>query len=153
MSQDLHAADILAIQGNLSLFGRALDLQDWEAVASTFVEGATIDYDSMQTFQNGVPDFLARLQEVFSQLAYTQHLIGSMYVTLDGDRGHCASSVQATHVGHAGQYFTTGGRYEDDVVRTEGGWKMSVRRFRRQFGFDPSGFGTSLGVSNLSVGA
>ncbi|WP_327436867.1 nuclear transport factor 2 family protein [Amycolatopsis alkalitolerans] len=74
------------------------------------------------------------------RLAHTQHLIGSLHVTVDGDTAQCTSYVQATHFSAAGDTWTTGGRYDDSMVRTPDGWRIAERRFTRQWRHGPEGF-------------
>lgn len=139
-------ADKLEIQGNLSRYVFGYDTRDYEMVRSVFTEDATIDYDSLPPFENGFPDFLAMSKGILEQLASTQHLIGSVYVEVDGDEATCTSYVQATHVHDDGRMFVGAGRYDDDLVRTENGWRIAARRFRRQWGRDDDGLGRSLDV-------
>lgn len=139
-------ADKLDIQANLSRYTYGCDTRDVELIGSAFTADATIDYDSLPPFANGITDFLEMTTGILSQLASTQHLLGNLHVEVDGDTAHCTSYVQATHVAENGQMFVGAGRYDDDLVRTAAGWKIAARTFRRQWGRDEHGLGRSLNV-------
>jgi hypothetical protein len=143
--------DRLDIQANLSRYTYGCDTRDYDLLASAFLPAATIDYDSLPPFPNGFPDFLASCQGVLETLASTQHFVGNLEVTVDGDRAHCTSYVQATHVAHNGHMFVGAGRYDDDLVRTPEGWKIAHRTFRRQWGRDPDGLAKSLNVGQRTA--
>ena len=138
--------DRLDIAANLSRYTYGCDTRDFDLLASAFLPDAPIDYDSMPPYVRTFPQFLEFCQNVLNQLAATQHFVGNLDVTVDGDKAHCTSYVQATHVGHDGRMFVGAGRYDDDLVRTPGGWKIAARVFRRQWGRDPDGLAKSLNV-------
>ena len=64
-------------------------------------------------------------------LTASQHLIGNVTVTLDGDAADCVSYLQAQHVKTGtpgGDNFIIAGRYRDRFVRTDEGWRIQERR-------------------------
>lgn len=145
-----NADDALEIQANLSQWSYSVDAQDWSLVAAAFVANAAVDYDTLPVFPRGFPDFVETLKAVFANLSATQHLIGNVSIQVDGDTGRCSSYVHATHVGNDGRRFVSAGRYDDDVVRTDEGWRISARQFRRHWGVDPDGLGADLGIGKLA---
>lgn len=138
--------DRLDIAANLSRYTYGCDTKDYALIASAFLPDASIDYDSLPPFEHGFPDFLNSVRQTLTQLKSTQHFVGNLHVSVDGDRAHCTSYVQATHVADNGHMFTGAGRYDDDLVRTPDGWKIAARTFRRQWGRDPDGLAKSLNV-------
>jgi ketosteroid isomerase-like protein len=138
--------DRLDIAANLSRYTYGCDTRDFDLLASAFLPDAPIDYDSMPPHVKAFPQFSEFCRSVLNQLASTQHFVGNLDVTVDGDKAHCTSYVQATHVGHDGRMFVGAGRYDDDLVRTPDGWKIAARVFRRQWGRDPDGLAKSLNV-------
>lgn len=139
-------ADRLDIRDNLSRYTYGCDTKDMALIASCFTPDATIDYDSLAPFDDGVAGFLRMTEGILGQLASTQHFVGNLDVVVDGDRAHRTSYVQATHVAADGRMFVGAGRYDDDLIRTEDGWRIAARTFRRQWGKDPDGLGRSLNV-------
>ena len=138
--------DRLDIAANLSRYTYGCDTKDYDLIASAFLPGASIDYDSLPPFEHGFPDFLTSVRQTLTQLKSTQHFVGNLDVSVDGDHAHCTSYVQATHVADNGHMFTGAGRYDDDLIRTPDGWKIAARVFRRQWGRDPDGLAKSLNV-------
>lgn len=144
-------ADKLAIQYNLSRYTYGCDTRDFDLLASAFLPDAAIFYDSMPPEVKAFPQFFEFCQGVLNQLASTQHFVGNIEVTVEGDKAHCTSYVQATHVGHDGRMFVGAGRYDDDLVRTPDGWKIAARQFRRQWGRDEDGLAKSLNVGKRTA--
>jgi ketosteroid isomerase-like protein len=138
--------DRLDIAANLSRYTYGCDTKDYDLIASAFLPAASIDYDSLPPFEHGFPDFLTSVRQTLAQLKSTQHFVGNLDVSVDGDHAHCTSYVQATHVADNGHMFTGAGRYDDDLIRTPDGWKIAARVFRRQWGRDPDGLAKSLNV-------
>lgn len=138
--------DRLDIAANLSRYTYGCDTKDYDLIASAFTPDASIDYDSLPPFEHGFSDFIDNVRQTLTQLKSTQHFIGNLHVDVDGDRAHCTSYVQATHVADNGHMFTGAGRYDDDLIRTPDGWKIAARVFRRQWGRDPDGLAKSLNV-------
>jgi hypothetical protein len=138
--------DRLDIAANLSRYTYGCDTKDYDLIASAFLPDASIDYDSLPPFKQGFQDFIGSVRQTLTQLKSTQHFVGNLDVTVDGDRAHCTSYVQATHVADNGHMFVGAGRYDDDLIRTPDGWKIAARVFRRQWGRDPDGLAKSLNV-------
>lgn len=138
--------DRLDIAANLSRYTYGCDTKDYDLIASAFTADASIDYDSLPPFERGLPDFIESCRQTLTQLKSTQHFVGNLDVNVDGDRAHCTSYVQATHVADNGHMFVGAGRYDDDLIRTPDGWKIAARVFRRQWGRDPDGLAKSLNV-------
>lgn len=135
-----NVADRLDVAEVLSRYAFGWDTRDFELVRSCFLPDAEISYSSLPPFPGGFSEFFALEVKNIQELVSTQHLIGNLAVSIDGDRATCISYVQATHYAEEGEAWTTGGRYDDELVRTTEGWKIAKRRFERQWMRDPSGF-------------
>ena len=137
-------ADVLEIQGVLSRYTFACDTRDWNLLDSCFLPDARVEYESLQAFPDGYAGLRKSTIRTLGLLRSTQHLLGNLHVTLDGDRASAISYVQATHVGPDGRAWVTGGRYDDELVRTESGWRIGARTFRRQWRSDPDGLAADI---------
>ena len=146
-------ADRLDVQEVLMRYTYAIDARDYDAVRSCFVPSAKIDYETLPAFPRGPEDFVETVRHVLDQLASTQHLVANMCVTVDQDRAHCTSYVQASHVTTDGKLFVGAGRYDDDLERTPDGWKIAARTHRRQWSTDPHNVAATLGVRGSKFGA
>jgi 3-phenylpropionate/cinnamic acid dioxygenase small subunit len=132
-------SDMLEIQQVLSRYAFACDTRDWDLLDSCFLPDARVEYESLRAFPDGYAGLRDSTIRTLGLLRSTQHLIGNLHVHVDGDRASAVSYVQATHVGDDGRSWVTGGRYDDELVRTETGWRIRARTFRRQWRVDPDG--------------
>lgn len=93
----------------------------------------------------GVSDFLVMMT---SRYEGSMHALTNEMVTLDGDRAHSRTYLQAYHwlpvldggSGPRPADFVTTGVYIDDLERTDEGWRIA-RRLRRNVGPSPLGVG------------
>lgn len=109
----------------------ALDTRDWNALDEVFTPDATAD---LARDVAGVDAIKARVAEALEPLDASQHLVATHQVTIDGDRATCRCYLQAQHVKHGvdgGPNFIVAGRYEDELVRTSAGWRISRRTLVR----------------------
>lgn len=130
--------DRLDVAQVLSRYAQGWDTKDYDLVKSCFTPDASIRYGTLPPFPGGFPEFFELEAATISQIKATQHLIGNLHVTVDGDTAYCTSYVQASHYDDEGrQIWTTGGRYDDIMIRTPEGWRIRDRSFSRQWIEDP----------------
>ncbi len=60
----------------------------------------------------------------------TQHLVGTIDVTVTGDNATMMSEVHATHVLPDGGMDIANGKYTDTVIRTTNAWRISERKLK-----------------------
>lgn len=132
--------DRLDVAEVLSRYAQGWDSRDFELVKACFLPDATIRYESLPPLPGGFAEFFEMERNTILRLDRTQHLIGNVHVTVDGDTAACVSYVQATHFSAEGETWTTGGRYDDHMLRTGTGWRIADRLFTRQWRYDPTGF-------------
>lgn len=147
------AADVLEIQQLLSRYTFACDTKNWDLLDSCFLSDARIEYESLPAFPDGYAGLRKSTIRTLGLLRSTQHLLGNLHVSLDGDRALAVSYVQATHVGPDGRAWVTGGRYDDELVRTESGWRIDARTFRRQWRSDPDGLAADIAAQAARAAA
>ncbi|MCZ9341439.1 nuclear transport factor 2 family protein, partial [Streptomyces sp. TRM76130] len=109
----------------------ALDRRDFDRVASVFTEDAAVQnafdaympegekFAGVVTGGRALADGVSRM---FSRLDATQHLLGATIVEPTDEGAHASTQVVAHHH-RGGEYYHTGGTYEDDLVRTPDGWR------------------------------
>jgi hypothetical protein len=109
----------------------ALDSRDWPLLRSCFVDEATVVYEGLAEC-DGVDAVVRVCRAALEPLDASQHMVTNFVVTLDADRATMTSYVHAQHVradAPGGTTYVVAGRYEDELVRTEGGWRIARRRF------------------------
>ena len=108
---------------------RALDTKDWPALANVFLPNATADLSSGVVLE-GLDAIVTRIRDALHLLDDSQHLVGNHEVAVDGNTATHRCYLQAQHVRRAatgGPNYLVGGRYEDRLVRTADGWRISHR--------------------------
>jgi len=111
-------------------YATGADMRDWGAYRSCFCDQVEIDFSSW----NGAPagtiaadDWVAGVEAGLSGFDATQHISANHVIAIEGDRATCVSYVQAQHVLRdegADGFFTLGGYYTNQLVRSDEGWKI-----------------------------
>ena len=106
----------------------ALDTKDFEGLRRVFVPEATARLGD--TDHDGVDDIIERCRSALHRLDSSQHMVTNHRVVVDGDRATCTCQFQAQHTrasAASGANYTIAGRYDDDLVCTPEGWRISRR--------------------------
>ena len=126
------AVDRARIADLLARYCRALDDHEWDTVAACFLADAVFSHPGGAA--EGAAAIVAPARAALTPLTASQHLLGTVVIDLDGDRAAATSYFQAQHVrdgaggdGGDGDTYLIAGTYHDDLVRTEGGWRIERR--------------------------
>ena len=106
----------------------AVDRRDWRLLREVFAAGATVGVPRA-SLMRGTDEIVARYRRGLSKYDSTHHMVTNHEITVGGDSALHSCLVHAQHVrsGAEGGYFTIGGRYEDQLVRTPHGWRFRHR--------------------------
>lgn len=132
MSLESDRADII------ELFGRYADIADSknfdELPPLVHTDPFTLDFESV----NGMPplttplaDYGQALSGAFAAFVATHHVITGHVITIDGDHATAHAHVRAEHwvpdqvAGDGPNRWLVVGRYDNEAVRTEHGWRFS----------------------------
>ncbi len=123
-------ADRLEIHELMSRYSTAVDAKRWDLLEDVFVPGAIVDFRGNGGPALPYPDVVQFLQDSMGGFAGCQHYVTNELVELDGDRAtsriyvftYLASIVDGDEV-----LFADGGWYDDELVRTPGGWRIARR--------------------------
>ena len=104
----------------------ALDSRDWDGLDTVFTPDA---HAELGRSVDGVEAIKARVREALEPLEVSQHLVGNHEVRLDGDRATARCYFHAQHVRDLDgeRQLVVAGRYEDELMRTSDGWRISRR--------------------------
>ncbi len=134
-------ADERDIQTVLFRYADALDRKDWDMLATCFVDSAVGQYEMI-----GRLDGYAAIEEVcrkaLEPMSKTQHLIGNVLITVNQDEASSSCCFQAQHVRPdfpGGEMNIIAGRYEDQLVRTDQGWRIRERKLSVQWTYGNAG--------------
>ena len=124
-------SDHEAITRKLYEYAYGIDTRDWDLYRSIFADSITADFSSY----NGDPaatlpadGWVSGLKPLFTGLDATQHSISNPLVDIDGDSARCRAYMQAAHFleDWPAPEFTIGDYYDDRLVRTSAGWRISA---------------------------
>lgn len=138
--------DRLAIQDLMTRYARMVDERDWARMDDVFAPEATIDYRSTGGQAGPYRQTLEWLHRALEPWPLNLHFITNLSVTLDGDRAtsRCyfhAPMGRATE-GDGQLVITNAGYYDDELVRTEVGWRIAARHCEQtmMIGHLPEGY-------------
>jgi uncharacterized protein (TIGR02246 family) len=126
MSQ-LTIDDRLAIAEVLALYCHAIDHGQYEEFRALFTPDCTLDLrQALDVFEGaaGVRKFTDMMQAANVTM---RHLTTNIVIRGDGDRARAHSYVLAI-TGPPGSARQMTGRYEDDLVKVDGRWRLRSRR-------------------------
>lgn len=112
----------------LHRYGYALDGRDWALLRTCFLPDVVGDYGAGPLHGYDAVEQLCRV--TLEPLSVSQHLIGNVTVTVDGDAAGASCYLHAQHVRPGlpgGEQFVFAGRYTDRLVRTRDGWRIAER--------------------------
>jgi hypothetical protein len=124
------ADDQRAITAVLIRYATGIDRRDWQLFASCFAEGCSADYPGFGLWHGPaeITDFMAAAH---APLGPTLHRMTNFTIQITGDTATAQSYVDALLMpGTAGgDVHRAAGWYDDRLVRTADGWRISHRRF------------------------
>lgn len=126
LSQGVRAE--LDVREVLARYCRAIDRCDLDLLKSVYWPEATDDHI---IFDGNAIEFAAFVIPMLKEhTECTMHMIGNVWMQLDGDVACTETYVSAYHRlrGGAGE-VTVGGRYLDRIERRNGEWRIAERKF------------------------
>jgi len=116
--------DRAAIRDVVERYARGVDAKDLAAVASCFTPDCA--YEGALG-RGTIADALASLRGAMERYAHTMHFLCTHAATIDGDAARAETYCFAHHVRRDGSHVTVGVRYQDELVRTDDGWRIARR--------------------------
>jgi len=126
-------ADRLEIQDLLTSYCTAIDTKRFDELDSVFVSDAFIDYTSAGGVKGLLPEVKKWLSEVLNMFPMTQHIVSNFEISVDGDEAtsRCAfynpMGLPPAERTESLQLMFFGGYYNDKLIRTSNGWRISQR--------------------------
>jgi 3-phenylpropionate/cinnamic acid dioxygenase small subunit len=130
MGSGLSAQDERTVSAVLVAYGTSIDQRDWNRLRACFSEDCEADYGSFGKWQGAVA-IAAYMKQAHADLGPTLHRITMIEIRSDDGRVSACSYVDALLMPmNAGGPIHRGiGYYDDQFVRTGGGWKIARRHF------------------------
>jgi len=126
---DQWAADRLALQDVMLRYAAGVDERDFAMYRSCFADDVEVLGFGPETVHGG-DAWLEYVKNALERYGPTQHMLGPQLATVDGDKAHCRTDVQALHYlkEPEGQTLTLWATYETDMQRIDGQWKIKRHR-------------------------
>lgn len=126
---DQWAADRIALQDVMLRYAAGVDERDFDMYRSCFADDVEVLGFGAETVHGG-DAWLAYVKNALERFGPTQHMLGPQLATVDGDKAHCRTDVQALHYlkEPEGQTLTLWATYETDMQRINGEWKIKKHR-------------------------
>lgn len=110
-------------------YGTGIDRRDWPLFRTVFTDDCVLDYGEIGYWHgvDAVVDFMVAAHDM---AGHTLHRVTNQAVSIDGDTATAQAYVDALIMS---QDNTSGvnaaGFYDDELVRTDTGWRIRRRRF------------------------
>lgn len=122
--------DKAAITEVLNLYGFALDAHQWDLFDLVFTDDVIAEFGPAGASWSGLENFKRSFAEFHNQLDNHQHTMMGQLVHVDGEKAHAFSYGNWLLVREAaedGSTWTGTGWYDDELVRTDYGWRIQRR--------------------------
>jgi 3-phenylpropionate/cinnamic acid dioxygenase small subunit len=130
-------ADRIEINDLLVRYTVAIDEKDWDLLDTVYTPDAKIDYTTSGGIKGEYPEVREWLAKALAIFPMTQHLISNSVVDLAGDTATARTMVfnpmGIDKEGGGHKLFFVGAWYEDELVRTDDGWRIATRFERKAF--------------------
>lgn len=125
-----YLADRAAISDILHAYATGLDTRNWPLYRSIFLDEVDMDFSSvgLGKGRRKADEWVEEARVLFAGFDATQHLSANHVHDIRGDEATCTSYMRAEHfvINAEGEnYYTMGGYYTNQLVRTAAGWKLS----------------------------
>lgn len=110
-------------------YATGIDRRDWSLFRTVFTDDCVLDYGEIGTW-NGV-DAVTEFMELSHAMAgHTMHRMTNQVIAVDGDSAQARTYVDALIMaGDNNSGVNAIGLYDDEIVRTDRGWRIARRAF------------------------
>ena len=129
MTESVHHRDRADIAEVLLRYATGIDRRDWATFRTVFTDDCVLDYGEIGGFAgaDAVTEFV---QQSHAMAGHTMHRLSNMVIEPDGDRAVARTYVDGLIMAADNASGVNAvGFYDDDLVRTDQGWRISRRSF------------------------
>jgi len=119
----------------LNLYGLALDARQWHLFDRIFTADVIAEFGPAGAAWTGLAEFKRSFAEFHDRLDSHQHTMMGQLVHVDGDRANAFSYgnwLLVREAAEGGPTWLGTGWYDDELVRTDRGWRIQRRVCRLQ---------------------
>lgn len=127
-----YVADRLEIDDLLTRYATIIDGRRWDEFNKVFTLDAVLDYRSAGGIRGSFHEVTSWLASVLPMFEWTQHLVVNRAVELAESANtaaarSCFYNPNGVQVDGSPWLFVVGGRYHDQLIRTDDGWRIVHR--------------------------
>ena len=121
-----NAEDRIAVQDVMLRYAAGVDDRDMDLYESCFADDVEVVGFGAEII-HGASAWRAYVEEALAKYGPTQHMLGPMLATIEGDHAKCRSDVQAWHtmLDPEGATLTLWATYLTEMQRSPDGWLIS----------------------------
>lgn len=110
-------------------YSTGIDSRDWSLFRTCFTDDVLAEYEGIDTWESA--DAIAVWMEAsHAAMGHTMHRLTNFVIAVDGNDATARSYVDAVLMAADGQSgVNPRGVYDDRLVRTPAGWRISYRHF------------------------
>ncbi|MCK0176023.1 nuclear transport factor 2 family protein [Mycolicibacterium sp. F2034L] len=110
-------------------YATGIDRRDWALFRTVFTEDCVMEYGEIGTW-NGVDAVAEFMEQSHGMAGHTLHRLSNVTITVTGDSATARTYVDALILAPDNTSGVNAvGFYDDDLVRTDAGWRVRHRRF------------------------
>ena len=110
-------------------YATGIDTRDWDLFRTCFADDVLAEYDGIATWDN-VDAIADSMESSHAEMGQTMHQLANIAISVDGDEATARTYVDAVLMAADGQSgLNPRGVYEDRLVRTAAGWRITHRRY------------------------
>lgn len=116
------------IQELMARYGEAIDTKDYVGLAACFAPDANGQWAAMPEPVVGNVAIANFMKGILDRLEATTHMFTNFIIEVNGDTARMQAKIIAQHVRRGvpgGETLLAGGRYDAQVRRIDGQWKLS----------------------------
>ncbi len=124
-------SDQLEIQSLFTRYCTSIDSKQYDGLDSVFMPDAFIDYTASGGTKGQFPEVKVWLEQVLALFSMTQHVVTNFDINISGDTAasRCAfyNPMGFDTSAETMPLFFVGGYYNDKLIRTADGWRITER--------------------------
>jgi SnoaL-like protein len=121
--------DRQAIADVLTRYATGIDRRDWPLFRTVFTDDCEADYGEIGAWE-GADAITEFMDKTHALAGHTLHRLTNQVITVAGDAAEACTYVDALIMMGDNKSGVNGiGYYDDELVRTDTGWRIARRRF------------------------
>jgi uncharacterized protein (TIGR02246 family) len=110
-------------------YATGIDRRDWPLFRTVFTNDCELDYGEIGAWK-GVDAVTNFMEQVHAMAGHTMHRLSNQAITVDGDKAVARTYIDGLIMaGDNKSGVNAIGYYDDEIVRTDDGWRIARRRY------------------------